>query len=205
MDGANRAFAAPTTITLGGVEYTVRPRIAAFYGEMEDHLLSKRENPMQVARESVLEFRDDPDLVRQILEIAMESRCRAKSVTRRELSEWMDSMDGTAFTAWLQIRHNDPNYNESNPAGSCTTITPAFIKAKMLEDFEAALEQLQAEESISRDEAAARAESLVIDRVQAEIGRPSGEDGLGNSTGPTPTAGPGEKTSPSPGGGSSDD
>jgi len=207
MDGASRAFAAPTTVTLGGVEYTVRPRVAAYYGEMEAHLLSKRENPMQVAKESIV-GETDPAVITQIIEVAMAERCRAKSVTRRELAEWMDSMDGTAFVSWLQIRHNDPTYNESNPGGSATTITPAFIKEKMLDDFEQALNAIIATiEGISIEDAMVAAESQIIDRVQSQLGLGSGEDGLGNSTGPNPMAGEGQatSTSPSPGDESSGD
>jgi len=200
MDGASRAFAAPTTVTLGGVEYTVRPRVAAYYGEMEAHLLSKRENPMQVAKESIV-GETDPAVITQIIEVAMAERCRAKSVTRRELAEWMDSMDGTAFVSWLQIRHNDPTYNESNPGGSATTITPAFIKEKMLDDFEQALNAIIATiEGISIEDAMVAAESQIIDRVQSQLGAWVRRGRLGKLDWPEPDGGggPGDLDKPIP-------
>jgi len=197
MDGASRAFATPITIELGGETFEVRPKIAAYFGEIEAHLLGKRENPMLVARNNLALFADLPGSQEKILEIAMAETCRMKTVTRREIGEWLDSMDGTAFWAWLQIRHNDENYDPEKPSVSATRVTHAYVKTKMYEEYEAALEKLT-EEGLAKDEAERRAEEDLIARTHAALNRPSGEDELGFTTGPPPTeeAGP---TSQSPG------
>jgi|GEM_PF-2063100 len=204
MDGAHRAFASPTKIGLAGKDYTVRPRIAEHYAEFEDHLLSLRENPLVAAKEMLALVGDDPVVVKQILEVAMAQRCHAKSITRQELSDWMDSLRGMAYVAWVQLRHNDPDYDSENPLGSCKTITPETLLADIMTEFEGVLKSVMKNTTLTGQEAADAAESLLVDRIQADLGRPSGEDGLGNSTGPNlppSTAGEGQTTSePSPGG-----
>jgi len=200
MDGANRAFAAPTTFTFAGKTMSVRPRIAEHYAEMEDHLLSLRANPLVAAKELLTMSSDNnPEFTKQVLEVAMAERCRVKSVTRKELSEWMDSMNGLAYCTWIQIRHNDPNYDPENPLTSCKELTPQSILAELLNEFERVLDNILKNTELTGEEAAAAAESLLVDTMQSQLGRPSGEDGLGNSTGPNPSEGEGEKKEHSPG------
>jgi len=184
-------FAAPAELTLGGRRFRADPRIARHYGEMEQHILSLRPNPIAVAKDSMALFEGDPDIQTELLRLAMAEASRAKAVTRGELAEWMNSIDGTVFVTWLSIRDGAPD------------VTREQVQAWMLEEIESVAVKLAEQAGLTEDAAADQAAGQVLDRVHDRINAISGEDDLGNLTGPPTRAGrPTEDTSRSPGEGS---
>jgi len=203
MDGASRVFATGGTVELGGETYQANPRFLKFYGEMEQYVLDHRPDPIQVARESMKLFQGDPGHQDKLLEIGMDKACRMKNASQEEIQAWGRTVGGAAFGIWLMIRHNDPNYDPDNPAGSPTTITHEFCKQKLIEDIDRAEQQNNGEEGdgstvagiVSSATVRRQAEAEVIDTLNARAADISGEGAMGNSTGPTPT-GPGNTTIP---------
>lgn len=172
MYGADRLFAVPSRLVLGGKTYECRGRIMRHYGEMEAEVRRRRqrEDPLVVARNGLELFVDKPEFQRQLLEVAMDQATRHKWVTRSELYEWMDTLEGTAFCAWLSIRHNDES------------LTPESVLRVMLDDMDEATAKLA--ESMPSDEAGKQAEEQVKHATHEAIRQASGSDTAGNLTGP---------------------
>lgn len=177
MDGASRMFAAPAELTLGGRRFRADPRIARHYAEMEQHVLSLRPKPIAVVKESLALFDGDPDMQAELLRLAVQEACRAKAVSRGELAEWMNSIDGTVFVTWLSIRDGAPD------------VTREQVQAWMLEEIESVAEKLAKQAGLTEEAAADRAAEQVLERVHEKINAISGEGDLGNSTGPPLRAG----------------
>ena len=182
MDGASRMFAAPTELTLGGRTLQVDPRVAHLRGQIEQHILESKPNPLEVARNNVELFSGSPDMQAELLKLGMQEACRAKSVTRMEFVEWINTVEGTIYVLWLQTR-------------ACNSPPPTLDEIKGLydDDLETVIQQLGA---ASTEEDVADAAESVLQKIQDKMNRASGEDELGNSTGPPNGAG---QTSPSPG------
>jgi hypothetical protein len=173
MDGASRAFAAPLTYTINGAEYPLKGRLARFFGEMEAHILQRRPNPLQVYRESAGLFDNQPDLKADLLERAKVEAFRARSVTRVELNEWMNSFDGAVFCLWLSIRDADPEL-----------LTRAFVEAHVVKKADEEARRLLAS-GCEPVESATKSVMDTVAEIQDLINRAGGEDELGNSTGPS--------------------
>jgi len=91
---------------------------------------------------------------------------------------------------WLQIRETSPD------------TTPEQIRDMILSEVEDELARLEASGE-SGSEAESQAMDNVVGRIREVTGRPSGEDELGNSTGPPQTeTEAGEAIDQSPGDGS---
>jgi hypothetical protein len=175
MDGASRVFASPRRYTLGGVEYAVRGRIARFYGEMEAEIVSRRPNPLKVFRDSVDLFEGNPSLQEQLYEAAKVEAFRAKSVTRIELFEWMQSLDGAVFCLWLSIRDNDPD-----------TLTRERVRELVYDAVDQIAEQYVVD-GVEPVQAAVQAVTEKSQEIQNVINQVSGEDEAGKATGPSAT------------------
>ena len=184
MDGASRVFAAPATVTIGGKEYFVKGRIAQHVGEVEQHILSRRPDPLKVFAESAPLFDDRPDLLEKMAKTAMERATAARFATQDEVAAFFDTMEGTAFAIWLSIR--DSAADLQKPDGW------KEVHRLLLEEVD------NLAEALSRDEA----ERQVVEKVHGAINRASGADPRGNSTGPlSPTvSGATGGTGRSPGG-----
>jgi len=175
MDGASRAFASPWPYTLKGVEYRLRGRIARFYGEMEAEILSRRPNPLQVYRDNVGLFADNEDFQKDLYESAKREAFRVKSVTRIELFEWMQGLDGAIFCLWLSLRDNDPKL-----------LTLEYVRTAVYDEADAAAHELL-DGGMDPVEAATKAVTDTAEAIQKRISQAGGEDELGNSTGPSAT------------------
>jgi hypothetical protein len=166
MDGASRMFAAPIEETIGGRKLRINPQVAEMRGEVEQHILSLRPNPLQVARDNVELFAGSPALQSELMRLAMQEACRIKSVARFELAEWLATVEGTVYILWLQSK-------------DCNQPSPTLDEIGELYDAEVQL-AIDAAEGGNAKEVAGD----VLERIQEKMNKPSGEDELGNSTGP---------------------
>ena len=188
MDGASRMFAAPVEITLGGRKLQVNPRVAHLRAKVEQHILESRPNPLQVARENMKAFSGDPAMQAELMRLGMEMACKAKSVNQGDFAEWINTVEGTIYVLWLQTR-------------DCNAPPPTLeeVREAYDEEVESVVREITADSPSDQD--VSQAAGTVLERIHDKINRASGEDELGNSTGPPNGAGrtTGE-TSPSPGG-----
>lgn len=190
MDGASRMFAAPVEITLGGRKFKAKGRLARYYGEIEQHLLSQRADPFQVVREHLSEFADNKELQEVMMRAAVAEACRMKTVTGLELREWMNTVPGTAYISWLAIRDDAPD------------VTREQIQEWLLEDIDDVTQKLAEIEDLRPEDAQERAQERVMGELHDSLDRASGEDQMGNSTGPP--KGAGDQQGRSPGDGSAE-
>lgn len=175
MDGASRMFAVPSEIELGGKTYKARGRIARHLGEIERYLLDKRPNPIEVAYANMATFDDDPAMKEKLLELAAKEAFRARSITDQEIGEWMESIDGKAFCAWIAIKDDAPEFKSHEQ-----------VKQLILDDIEAGVQRM-IEAGAQAAEAQEEATTEVFDKVDDVVNKASGSDLAGNSTGPSTT------------------
>jgi len=170
MDGAARAFAAPTTTTIGGREFRVNPKVADCYAEMEQHILSLRPDPFEVALASMERLAAYPEMQKELLRLASEKAFSSRIVTQSELRDWQHSIPGVTFMMWLTIRHNTPS------------VTYQWVMENVLGDINEAMFTLL-ESGMSEDEARAAAEDAKIAELHKAVDQASGADERGNSIG----------------------
>ena len=181
MDGASRAFASPTEITLGGQKFTVHGRTADNWGLIGQRIRSLRPDLILEAKDHMVAFGDNPTAQRWLLEIAMDQVKTQRFVTKKEAYEYLDTPEGCAFAYWLAIK--DENGQPTEDEILRLYLTDVEMIAETVGKFEA--------------------QKAVVRKMQAAMDRASGSDELGNSTGPSPTTGteagmssesPGEKS-----------
>ena len=177
MDGAARAFGASTEIEIRGRKYEVRPRIIDMWAAIEQRILSLRPDPFAVAREKIAMFDGQPEIQKQLLQMAFDEVKQHRSVAGEEARAWCNTLDGVAFTLWLAIKHNPDPPTESD------------VKLWLLGMIDEMVNEIQkATESATAAEAMDRARDEVLEKVHAVMNQASGEDLRGNSTGlPTTT------------------
>lgn len=180
MDGASRAFAAPVRHTIGGKDLEVRGTLAENWAELEQEYLKRRPNPLEVAKENIALFEDQPELQNYLLKMAFDKACQARSAMMPEINEWLNTIDGSAFLTWLSVRHNDPE------------LTPAKVKDMLMSDIEsevdALIKSLGVTEATEADMAklTEHATKAVVGKTHDAVEQAGGGDWRGNSTGPPP-------------------
>lgn len=168
MDGAARAFASPAEIEIDGRTHEVRALVGEMYGAIEQKILSLRPDPFAIAKEKMALFDDMPEAQTQLLKIAMEEARAVKSVAGAEAKAWCNSLDGTAFTVWLTIKHNeDP-------------LTAEQVKAWLLRQIGEMVDAIAEAEKVNRAVAQEAATDKVLTGVHDIVNQASGEDLRGN-------------------------
>lgn len=185
MDGASRMFAAPTTLKLGGVEYEIKARTVELYAAIEQHIQEERgPTPLELVSKELKNFQDYPEHVRYLLDAALEQTKARRWVSRLEIMEFLSSYQGLIYSMWLQIRGNDP-----------AKLTLEYVGRQFWEDFEREeredAQKVREEGSTTVDRIAVLEKNQAalqekLDELGRLLARPSGEDTLGNSTGPAP-------------------
>ncbi len=167
MDGAARAFAAPTTLKLGGKEWQVNARLARHYGEAVQYILAKRPDPHEEFRKSAHLYADDPALLALMVKATVEQATTAarNMVTQAEIDMFFDTSEGTAFSFWMAIRQKSPD-------GEWTPTLEEVMG--MLTDEADKLAEAMTE---------LEADMIVKAKVDQAVSQASGEDLRGNSTG----------------------
>jgi hypothetical protein len=189
-------FAAPVPMTIGGKQYQARALRGKDYAQIEQHMLGLRPNPIKIVKDNWAALAEQPDLQQQMLQVAMAEACRVKSVSFKDAQEWMDSLEGTVYVTWLQVKQEN---------GS---VTLEEIRDGVYKDIEERMQSLVSSDLFREEEAEPQAQQQILQEMQEQLNRASGEDELGNSTGPSSTTieatGETKKGESSPGDGSAD-
>jgi len=203
MDNAARMFASPTEITLGGKKFKASARFAQFHAEAEQWLLKQQPDPIALAKRAVEEFADNPIVLNAMLDKLTDRALQARFVSRETLGQWFDTVEGTAFITWTQIREHHPEMTDRAPDGSLSERPFAKVEELLRQDIEQQIlnfVRLNMEREVAEQEAMEK----IIGDLHRDLTATSGEDPLGNSTGSAATAKQVEttkaaNTSPSPG------
>jgi len=172
MDGLGRAIGAGVPIQFSGETLILDPVTVSDFGLIEQELLSRRPNPMDLTRKEAQAFildaaklgssAEDEFLRKQYIAMAekimadgMAAARKANGIKPTEVAEWLDTFDGVQFTLWLKLDQRYPD----------RFFTLDKIKEVM--------------QSMQEDE---------IERLKKLRDQASGLDELGNSTGPTSKA-----------------
>ena len=106
MDGAERAFAAPGFVALRGQEYRAWPFTMNHWAELGMFLTLSRPSASELARSASWKFRDC-GLEGRLINIAMAETRKDLYIKMADAEQFRDSLKGTAFRLWCQIRRND--------------------------------------------------------------------------------------------------
>lgn len=106
MDGLARAAGSGMDMELGGRTIMLSPLTLNDIGTVEQHLLAKRKNPLQIVAEAK-QYLSDEDY-KMLLSRAYEDARKDNKISPAELSAFMDSLEGVVYTIWLCSRKNHP-------------------------------------------------------------------------------------------------
>lgn len=104
MDGLARVSGAPTYLDIDGVRYEISPLAVRDFGAIEQRLLQVRKQRFLDSLEGL----SDEDR-RFLLEKWYSDLKTGNSISPSEVSRWIDSVEGTAFSVWLCIRKGHPD------------------------------------------------------------------------------------------------
>lgn len=105
IGGLNRPSGAGVTVKLGGRTLILRPLGLKDLGLIESEILAKRPNPLRV----VAELKDElsQDEYDRLMTKAYEDAIQAGKATDKEITTYMDSPEGVAFSTWLSVIKED--------------------------------------------------------------------------------------------------
>lgn len=107
MDGLGRAIGAPGTWRAwSGEMYLVSPLTLGDLGTVENHLLAQRQHPLEIIESELHKLPDDAHRTFLIDRAKSDLRKKKFIVTVSELMEWIETWEGTQFTAWLCLRQH---------------------------------------------------------------------------------------------------
>jgi len=167
VESAANAFGIGTTITLGGREFVMNPVAAEVYGMIERHLESLADDPFDIIKKKLVMFDNQPKVQAEMIAQALAQSRQVYRASIVEVSQYMQSFDGTVFIIWCMIR-GDSDVPEEY------TCSREFVKDAMLETVNEAMAQN-------------RTMGEVLDDYHTKIDKVSGEGLAGNSLGPTST------------------
>ncbi len=101
------------TLTVGGLTYTLRaPPIGTLIADMEQYIVSLRQNPFTLARQACSDLPDDmPPAAREsvqtrIWQAAENASFRGGSASAMESAEFENSLRGIAYKFWICIKQD---------------------------------------------------------------------------------------------------
>ena len=163
MDGQARTTGGLTqTITLNGKEYTLCVRLVGQERRMEDYVLSLRDDPIDIASKACAKV--PSEMHEAIWSAAIKQASRNRVVSSEEMEDFRRSIQGTAYMLWdcIQEHHKE--------------------EVKTPED---ALALMENEAERVATEGGQEAVEAWLAGLQLKIQVASGEEDLGNSSGPS--------------------
>ncbi len=159
MDGLSRAVGIGPTITLCGRTFNVRGKILQAHAEIEAEIIKGR---LAYLKELKKMFADDKEAMKEIIRESVQSIREASRVTLEDQTSWLsETFRGYSFLVYQCIRHNADD------------LTLDKVTKLICQDQEESMRAGGTEASKAKRE-----------EIEAAIDQASGEDELGNSTGP---------------------
>lgn len=107
MDALSRAVGSGTDITIKGKTYQLSPLGLEDYGEIKNHILNSRKDPMQILRET--DYTGMPQAVIDSLTKHAFEACRKNDeISPDDIYSFMNTPEGMPFTLWVTARRNHP-------------------------------------------------------------------------------------------------
>ncbi len=100
------ATGAKFPITLGGKTYLATPVKVSMWGEIHNHLISKRLNVLEQTAATIASF--PPALQQQALQAAMAQAASPAVIPKETLGAYMESWEGTIHLLWMMLRPDAP-------------------------------------------------------------------------------------------------
>jgi hypothetical protein len=125
MDGLGRTSGAGKTITIGGKDFFLEPLTLRDFGVVEQHLLSKRPNPLKIVGEAAKDM--PPEIAEQMFKAAYEDAKKGANVTTAEVTHFLDSFDGMSYTMYLMLRKKQPDLTQDDVYELLSQCTPEDI------------------------------------------------------------------------------
>lgn len=123
MEGLARASGAPVKLTVKEGPYAGTYEVAGMtledYGKVEQHLLRRRKPPLE-ALEKIAEKVTNPRLLQMIARMAYNDVRKDDAdykIPAQDVYDFLDSVDGLMFTAWLCLKKNHPDMSEERARG----------------------------------------------------------------------------------------
>lgn len=178
-DSIARAAGAGGTITLAGKTYTVKGRTKEYQGHIEAEILKLRGDPISLTVGAAKSLKDDFTLLDRVCGIIADRFRNWGMVTHRDLAEFCSTPRGQAISIWLAIQHNPgcPSQEEIQ-----------FLLGEMSGEGE--MQDVPVLDDAGKDTGKKESQFVntgwkkIADIIRA-IDLATGEDPLGNSTGPS--------------------
>lgn len=103
-DGLARAAGGGVPIFFDGQTILLQPLTLKDFAAVEQYLLSKRQNPLDMVKSKLAGL--DIETQKYLLELAYEDAKRQTTISASEAGEFIDSVDGLAFTLWLVLERS---------------------------------------------------------------------------------------------------
>ena len=118
-DGLKNVAAPNVTIKLGEKPYRLTPLTPETLGEIEDHVVTLRSNPILKVKE-VLAIKDhgfDADQQKFMMEAAIRATSDlGLSASQDDVDNFMNSYDGICFMLWTMVREHQPEVDSPEKA-----------------------------------------------------------------------------------------
>lgn len=100
-----RATGSPSHITVGGKTYAIKIDMGVI-GELEQWMLARRKNPLEIARANLAGL--DTDMKKYLLDRALERAIEHRAVSFEDVGEFMSSREGVSVIFWINMRRDSP-------------------------------------------------------------------------------------------------
>ena len=128
MDGLAAAVGAPAPWSYGGETYLLSPLKLNDWGTIRNHLAALRKDPMDVVRDSIAKF-TDPKHQEMLLKMALDQSTKhTPRVEWADVASFIEGNDGMAFTMWLMIRKNHPEFKLGDAERMVSTMSEDELK-----------------------------------------------------------------------------
>lgn len=105
-DGLARVAGGGVPIEFDGQMIVLEPLTMKDFATIEQHLLSKRQNPLDMVKSRLEGL--EPEVQKHLLELAYQDSKRMTTISPAEVGGFMDTVDGLAFTIWLCVQRSHP-------------------------------------------------------------------------------------------------
>lgn len=108
-DGLARVAGGGVPIRFDGEDVVLEPLVLKDLATIEQHLLAKRKNPLQMVQENLGNMQElDVEVQKHIIDRAYDDLKRQTTVSAQEVSEFIETTEGLAFTLWLCFGRSHP-------------------------------------------------------------------------------------------------
>ena len=145
--------------TIGGIEYTFTQLTIRDRQRVEQRILDKRGDPIEIARSLAVDA--TPEERERLFDRAYMDAVKARQVTGEEMSDFENTATGAVFAYWLSLRKHHPDVTEDEAA---------HLREKQLaESIEGALEKIKEQYPEATSEEITQAIASVEGGVLGEI------------------------------------